>query len=144
MRHTLRAVARNAIPAALGVLFAAVPARAQVAAVTDLKNDVAAFEVRNPSAQTMSVEVALHHGSIVDGNLVLGEAVDAIVGPTAFRLLPGGSQTVRALVREPVEPGRVLRIVTTLTPVVEQQDGDGRPRGQIVLATRLITKLIVH
>ena len=144
MRDTAGILARNAILAALGLLIAAVPVRAQVAAVTDMKGDVAGFEVRNPSARTMSVEVALHHGEVVDGKLVLGEAVDAIVGPTAFRLLPGGAQTVRVLVRETVESGTVLRIVTTLTPVVEQQDGDGRSRGQIVLATRLITKLIVH
>lgn len=137
-------VTRHAILVLAGLAVSGAPIRAQVAAVTDMKNDVATIEVRNPSAQTMSVEIALHHGTVVDDKLVLGDAVAAIVGPASFVLAPGTSQTVRALVRERVEPGTVLRIVTTLTPVIEQQDGDEPPRSRIVLATRLITKLVAN
>lgn len=144
MRTVDRGSGRRAIVAVLGLAVTAAPARAQVAAVTDMKDDIAAIIVHNPSARTMTVEVALHHGSVQDEKLVLGAVVNAIVGPASFQLAPGSTQTVRAMLREPVEPGTVLRIVTTLTPVFEQQDGDERPRGQIVLATRLITKLLVH
>lgn len=143
MRHQCSAVL-HAIPVLLGLTLCAAPVHAQVAAVTEMKNDVATIEVRNPGTQMMSVEVALHHGTIEDGKLVLGDAVQAIVGPSSFRLLPGSAQTVRALLREAVQPGTVLRVVTTLTPVVEQPAGETQLRSRIVLATRLITKLIVH
>lgn len=135
--------------AALGAVatfmaLAAPPAAAQVAAVTDMKNNTAAVEVRNPSARPQTVEVALHHGDVVDGRLVLGEPVDAIVGPRSFRLEPQAHQTVRVLLRETVRPGTVLRLVTTLTPVQDTSDGSGQSGSRIVLATRLITKLIAH
>lgn len=137
-------LARCCIPAL--ALMLAIPSTrldAQVAAVTDMRENVAAVEVRNPSTQPQTVVIELHHGVVRDGRLELGAVVDAIVGPSEFHLEPQAGQTVRLLLREEVEPGTILRLVTTLTPIPQPRP-EGRTTSQLILATRLITKLIVN
>lgn len=127
------------------VALGAGPARGQVAAETILREGYGLAPVQNGSDSPISVTVEIRHGTVLEGHLELGDPVDAIVTPRAFRLEPGGRQAVRVLLRETVPPGMVLRLVTTMTPVAEISSS---PQEQVVtrlvLATRFITKVLVR
>jgi P pilus assembly chaperone PapD len=126
------------------VALAAGPARGQVAAETILREGHGLAPVQNGSDSPISVTVEIRHGTVLEGHLELGDPVNAIVTPRAFRLEPGGRQAVRVLLRETVPPGTVLRLVTTMTPVPETSSPQEQVVTRLVLATRFITKALVR
>lgn len=92
------------------------------------------------------VTIALHHGSVVGQQVVLEREVEALVAPATFTLAPGESQTVRIRVRETQSSGTVLRLVTTFTPSAADAPAPGSesaPVARVIMATRLITKVVV-
>lgn len=132
----------------LSLALLAAPATAQVASVLTLgaAGEVTTL-VRNPSVvEAVRVTIALHHGSVVDKQVVLEREVGALVAPATFTLTPGESQTVRIRVREAVPAGTVLRLVTTFTPTAADAPAPGSetaPVARVIMATRLITKVMV-
>lgn len=137
--HFLRVLAIGLV---LGVLLlaAAQCANGQVTMDTPLVNDRATVMIRNSTLDSMQVEM--------EGLYWTTERevrVDAIVGPSRFKLAPGQVQHVRIMVREPVEHGQVLRLSTLLTPVVPIPEGvDSTVVTHIVMATRWVTKVTVR
>ena len=119
---------------------------AQVAPETYVDNGLLETWISNGPSNFADVEVALFHGTVVDGKLVLGRPVEAIVSPAQFVLAPGSTQALRILLREDVRPGTVLRLVTLLTPkgAPPAPDSVSGPTARIVFATRLITRVVVR
>jgi len=116
----------------------------QVQPVVELKDGYAKTTLWNRSAELVRVSVELRHGEVVDGKVQLGSLVDAVVSPRVFQFGPGETQTLRILVRERVEAGAVLRLVTLFEPVVPEKPAE-HPNGVVTrlnFATRYITKVV--
>lgn len=131
-------------PVLLATVLAA-PAPAQVAAETALDADgYGTARVRNLSAEIVDVVVELRHGTVAESGIELGPKVSAVVSPERFVLGPGETQTLRLLVREPLHPDSVLRLVTTLTPQPPPAAADTvpGPRARLIYATRFITRVV--
>ena len=122
--------------------------QAQVAPLLTIRGFPAegATIVRNPSRETVDVDVALWFGHVHNGHVELERAVIAVVSPTAFTLAPGETQTVRIRLVEGVPPGETLRLVTTFTPMGAYASAPGSETtavARLVTVTRLITKVRV-
>jgi P pilus assembly chaperone PapD len=121
------------------------PAAAQVAAETALDADgYGTARVRNASAEIVDVVVELRHGTVAESGIELGPRASAVVSPERFVLGPGETQTLRLLVRAPLHPDTVLRLVTTLTPQPPPPAADTAPgpRAQLIYATRFVTRVV--
>ncbi len=135
------------VPAGLAFAMLTVPAGVcwgQVQPVVELKDGYAKTTLWNRSAELVRVSVELRHGEVVDGKVQLGSLVDAVVSPRVFQFGPGETQTLRILVRERVEAGAVLRLVTLFEPVVPEKPAE-HPNGVVTrlnFATRYITKVV--
>ena len=127
-------------------IFGARQLGGQVPAVLELRHGEASALIGNPTREAVRVTVELWYGAVVDQEVVLGREVRALVAPATFALQPGERQALRLRVKEPVPAGTVLRLVVTFTPVAGELTAPGDATAavaRVVLATRLITKVLV-
>lgn len=148
MPHSVRILAALSL-AALVAVATGRPAAAQIAPETHLDSrGYAATMLHNRGAEVLDVTVELRHGSVTNDKVELGEAVDALISPAAFKLAPDETQTIRILVREELPPGGVVRLVTTLTPRAVEPPPTAAPvteaQARLTFATRLITKVVAE
>ena len=138
-----RCAARLAVPALL--LFAAAPLAAQVTGVVEVRNGLASALVRNPSPRPVRVEVALWESDEGAERVELVRPARGNVWPTAFELEPGETQVVRLLLpAEAYHSDTVLRMVTRMVPVAPPPDPARTTNARIVLATRVLSKVLVR
>ena len=133
---------------AAAVLIPAAPAQAQVTAVVDVIDGHGRAMVRNTSTQSVSVTVALWESDESTGHVQLVRRVRANVWPIEFDLPPGETQVIRISLSDGAYPPEtLLRLETRLLPTTST-GADGPPGGgartQVILATRFLSKVLVH
>lgn len=130
---------------ALGAIAAPDPATAQVSGTVDIRDSRGQALVRNSTLGSVRVEVALWESNEAREGVELVRRANGNVWPTAFDLAPGERQVVRVLLSDDsYAAGAVLRLETRLVPHQPTQHADGNVSARILLATRILSKVLVH
>lgn len=138
MRHVI-------LLGALGAIAAPDLGSAQVSGTVVIRDSRGEALVRNPSLGPVRVEVALWESDEAREGVELVRRANGNVWPTAFDLSPGERQVVRVLLSDDsYVAGTVLRLETRLVPHQPTQHADGNVSAQILLATRILSKVLVH